>query len=125
MAPTSPDIGIVRTQAQTTRRAIPHRTAETRWTAPTPTMAPVIVCVVDTGTPSFAEVNREIAAAASAQAPPYGRSFVNFIPIVFTIRQPPAIVPRAIARWQTSTIQNGNCTLPVSNAAWSAFQIVA
>jgi len=51
----------VSTQAQTTRRAIPHRTAENRWTVPTPTMAPVIVCVVETGTPRAVEVKSETA----------------------------------------------------------------
>ena len=69
-APTIADIGIVRIQAHTTRRAIPQRTAEKRWAVPTPTMAPVIVCVVLTGTPRFAETNSETAAAVSAHAPP-------------------------------------------------------
>ena len=34
--------GIVRTRAQTIRAAPPHRTAERRVVAPTPTLAPVI-----------------------------------------------------------------------------------
>jgi hypothetical protein len=41
--------GIVNTHAHTIRWAIPQRTAESLCTAPTPTIAPVIVCVVDTG----------------------------------------------------------------------------
>ena len=81
-APTSADMGIVSTHAQTTRRAIPHRTAETRWTAPTPTIAPVIVWVVLTGTPRCAEVKSVTAAAVSAHAPPHGLSFVRRMPIV-------------------------------------------
>jgi hypothetical protein len=37
------DKGIVSTQAQTTVLATPHLTADNRRTAPTPTIAPVIV----------------------------------------------------------------------------------
>jgi hypothetical protein len=46
-----PAAGIVKIQAQTMLPATPQRTAEAR-TEPTPTMAPVMVCVVDTGMPS-------------------------------------------------------------------------
>src|SRR5512141_528187 len=90
-------IGIVRSQAHTIRVATPHRTADNRDAAPTPTMAPVMVCVVLTGTPR-AEA-RKIAPAppVSAQKPPKGRSLVIRVPIVFTIRQPPSAVPSAMA----------------------------
>jgi hypothetical protein len=37
--------GIVMIQAQTIRRVTPHFTAVTRRVAPTPMMAPVMVCV--------------------------------------------------------------------------------
>ena len=47
--------GMVKIQAQTTCRATPQRTAESRFTAPTPTIAPVIVCVVLTGIPIGAD----------------------------------------------------------------------
>ena len=57
-----------------------------------------MVWVVLTGIPSDAEVNREVAAASSAQAPSYGRNLVMRMPIVFTIRQPPHIVPSPMAR---------------------------
>ena len=78
----SPAAGIVSTQAQTIRPAIPQRTAESRCVAPTPTIEPVIVCVVLTGMPKW--VARRIAAAppVSAQKPPTGRSFVIRDPIV-------------------------------------------
>src|SRR6266700_5593831 len=89
--------GIVRTQAQTMRRATPHLTAESLRVEPTPTIAPVIVCVVDTGIPASVAPNRAIAPAVSAQNPPTGLSFVIFEPIVCTIRQPPERVPSAIA----------------------------
>ena len=44
-----PAIGIVSTHAQTMRPATPHLTAEKRFAEPTPTIEPVIVCVVETG----------------------------------------------------------------------------
>src|SRR5207247_10586973 len=89
--------GIVATQAHTILPATPQRTAEKRCTAPTPVIAPVMVCVVLTGIPKCDETNSVIAPAVSAQKPPNGVSFVIRWPIVFTMRHPPAIVPRAIA----------------------------
>ena len=44
--------GIVSTHAHTICPAMPHRTAERRRVAPTPTIAPVMVCVVLMPTPS-------------------------------------------------------------------------
>ena len=46
------EAGIVSTHAQTIRPAMPQRTADSRRVEPTPTIAPVMVCVVLTGTPS-------------------------------------------------------------------------
>ena len=43
---------MVTTQAMTMLPATLQRTAETRRAAPTPTIAPVMVWVVETGTPS-------------------------------------------------------------------------
>jgi hypothetical protein len=43
---------MVSTHAQTIRAAIPQRTADSRRVVPTPTIAPVIVWVVETGMPS-------------------------------------------------------------------------
>ena len=64
--------GMVRIQAHTTRPATPQRTADRRWMEPTPTMQPVMVCVVDTGMP-LAETKNSVAAAAdSAETPPAG-----------------------------------------------------
>ena len=62
-AATAAEAGMVRTQAQMMRRATPQRTAESRCTAPTPTMAPVMVCVVETGIPASAVPNRVMAPA--------------------------------------------------------------
>ena len=88
---------MVRTQAQTMLPATPQRTAESLFTDPTPTMAPVMVWVVDTGTPSQVARNKVMAPPVSAQKPPTGLSLVIFWPIVLTMRQPPNIVPSPIA----------------------------
>ena len=52
----------------------------------------------------------------SAQKPPMGCSFVRLWPIVLTMRQPPNIVPSAIAAWQASTTQNGTGNLAATSA---------
>src|SRR5262249_51535076 len=82
---------------RTPRPATPQRPAGRRRVAPTPIMEPVMVCVVLTGMPPTAVPISMSAPAVSAQKPPTGRSWVIRIPIVFTIRQPPAMVPRPIA----------------------------
>src|SRR5437867_4195753 len=97
---TAAEAGIVRIHAQTMLPATPQRTAERREVAPTPTIAPVIVCVVDTGIPPTDEAMIVTAPAVSAAKPPTGLSFVIRWPIVFTMRQPPPSVPAAIAAWQ-------------------------
>src|SRR3954454_21343695 len=98
---------MVITQAYTIELATFQRTAETRRAAPTPTMAPVMVCVVEPGTPSQVAMNRVAAPPVSAQKPCIGVSFVIRRPMVRTIRQPPIKVPNAIAAWHASTTQNG------------------
>ena len=74
---------------------------------PTPTMAPVMVCVVDTGMPACAVKNNVDAAASSELIPPAGVSLVIFDPIVCTIRQPPKSVPSPIAVWAHNTTHSG------------------
>src|SRR2546427_2645259 len=81
-AATAAEAGMVRIHAHTIRRATPQRTAESRWTAPTPTIAPVMVCVVLTGIPAKAVPNRVKAPALSAQNPPIGLSLVILEPMV-------------------------------------------
>src|SRR5437016_9172290 len=90
--------GIVSTHAQTIRPATPQRTADSLVVAPTPTIAPVITCVVEAGMPATALMARVVAPAVSAAKPPTGLSLVIFMPIVLTMRQPPTAVPRAMAR---------------------------
>src|SRR6266571_2692652 len=72
------------------------RRADRRWVAPTPMMEPVMVWVVLTGMPPAAVPMSISAPAVSAQNPPTGRSLVSRIPMVLTIRQPPARVPSPI-----------------------------
>src|SRR5688572_15947768 len=62
-------IGMVRIQAHTIRPATAQRTDDRRRAAPTPTMAPVIVCVVLTGTPRDEARRIVIAPPVSAQKP--------------------------------------------------------
>ena len=50
-------MGIVSNQAQTIRPATPQRTADIRRIEPTPTIAPVIVWVVETGMPAWVAGN--------------------------------------------------------------------
>ena len=76
---------------------IPHRTADRRLVRPTPIMEPVMVWVVETGMPKYWVKNKVIAPAVSALTPSSGVILVILEPIVFTIRQPPDMVPRAIA----------------------------
>src|SRR6185436_317800 len=106
-AATNAAAGMVRIQAQTMRPATPHLTADSLRVAPTPTIEPVIVCVVETGVPvsvTYASVN---AAAVTAQKPPTGFNFVILVPIVRTMRQPPESVPSAIAACAASTTSIG------------------
>ena len=74
--------GIVKTQAHTIRPATRHLTADSRVVDPTPAIAPVMVCVVETGIPAAVAPNKVIAPAVSAQKPPTGRNLVIFEPIV-------------------------------------------
>src|SRR5208337_574402 len=106
-APRTAAPGIVRTQAQKMLRVTPQRTAVKRRDAPTPTMAPVMVWVVLTGMPKCAVPSSVSAPAVSAANPPKGVSLVMRWPIVLMIRQPPAIVPPPIARWQQMITQYG------------------
>lgn len=107
MAATIPEQGIVSTHAHTIREAKPQRTAETLRDKPTPTIAPVMVCVVDTGMPKEVAKNKAMEPEVCAQNPPVGRTLVMPIPMVRTMRQPPSKVPNAMANWQEITTQKG------------------
>jgi hypothetical protein len=50
------DTGMVNTHAHSRLMVTPQRTADTLLVTPTPIIAPVMVCVVDTGIPKCSEV---------------------------------------------------------------------
>ena len=102
------------------RLATLQRTQERRRREPMPTIAPVMVCVVLTGTPNTEAINREIEEADSAQKPSTGRRRVIFWPIVLTIFHPPESVPSAIAPWQSNTTESGTINWPcaASSISW-------
>jgi hypothetical protein len=54
--------------------ATPQRTAERRRVEPTPGIAAVVVCVVDTGMPKWVAAWMTLAAAVSAAKPWMGRA---------------------------------------------------
>ena len=88
---------MVKIHAQTMLPAKPQRTDDAFMVEPAPKIAPVMVWVVETGTPIAVAVNKVIAPPVSAQKPLTGLSLANFCPMVFTMRQPPNMVPKAIA----------------------------
>jgi hypothetical protein len=71
-APKIAEHGIVSTHAQTMLLAIPHRTAESRFTDPAPIIAPVIVWVVLSGMPNRDRKTIVTPPPNSAQKPPIG-----------------------------------------------------
>ena len=89
-APTAAAHGIVMIQAATMFPATPQRTADRRRDAPAPITEPEIVCVVETGNPKCAVVQRIEAQAVCAAKPCGGSSLAILVPSVLMIRQPPA-----------------------------------
>ena len=76
-------------------------------------MAELMTCVVLTGMPSFEAPKMTVAAVVSAAKPCTGSSFTTFVPNVLMIRQPPAAVPRLIARRRQITHSG------TSNLVWT------
>lgn len=105
--------GIVIIHAHNRLMVTPQCTAVARFITPAPIMAPVMVCVVLTGMPHMLVTNKVNAPAVSALKPSNGTRCVIRCPMVFTIRQPPEIVPMAIAVWQHNTTHNGIGSLAV------------
>src|SRR5690606_36585364 len=93
---TRAEIGMVSIQAHRSLIVTPQRTADTRLVAPTPMILPVIVCVVETGIPKCSDTYKVIAPAVSALTPSSEVTLVILDPIVFTIFQPPLMVPSPI-----------------------------
>ena len=97
------DTGMVKIHAQSKLIVTPQRTAEILFVIPTPMILPVIVCVVETGTPKCSVKYNVIAPDVSAATPSNGVTLVILEPIVLTIFQPPLKVPSAI----TTKLANG------------------
>ena len=76
---------------------MPQLTADARRAAPAPMTQPVIVCVVDTGTPNQEAVRSMTEPPAYALNPCCWDNLVIRVPIVSMIRQPPLNVPKPIA----------------------------
>src|SRR4051812_29685908 len=98
--------GKVSTHAMTMRSPQIQRTERTPLVVPTPRIEPVMAWVVEIGTPRRVAAMIVKAAAVSAQKPPTGWSLVMPEPMVLTMRQPPNIVPMAIAKWHTRMIHH-------------------
>ena len=103
---------MVRIQAHTMRPATPQCTARLLRIEPMPTIAPAMVCVVETGMPRAEAEKMVTAPAVSAAKPPMGMSLVILLPMVWTMRQPPESVPEAMAACAISTIQKGMIKCP-------------
>ena len=114
---------MVKIQAQTMLPATPQRTAEALRTEPTPTMAPVMVCVVDTGIPSAEARKITIDPAVEALNPWCCDSLVIREPIVSMIFHPPVIVPMAIATGTGAEVQKPLATVVVGGRVLLAQQL--
>ena len=68
---------MVRIQAQTMRPATPHLTADNLRVAPTPTIEPVIVCVVETGVPVSRDVGECQCGGSLGAETAYGFQFCD------------------------------------------------
>ena len=99
------EIGMVSTHAHNKLTVIPQRTAEILLVNPTPIIAPVMVWVVETGIPKCSVKNSVIAPAVSALTPSSGVTLVILVPMVFTIFQPPLMVPKAIIKKEVKGTQ--------------------
>ena len=107
MAAIKAAIGIVSIHANNIFLAIDHLTFLTPLTVPTPIIDPAITCVVLTGMPAAAVPKSTTDEDVSALKPSTGRSFVILVPMVLTIRQPPANVPKAMAACADNMTHNG------------------
>src|SRR5688572_25272616 len=87
--------------------ATPHRTAETRFDAPTPMMQALMQCVVLTGMPKWLAARIVAAPEDSAANPCSGEMRMIFVPIVLMMRAPPAAVPAAMATAQAMITHSG------------------
>ncbi len=99
---------MVNTHAQTMRPAMPQLTARVPRVMPTPTMAPVMVCVVETGIPRLREREDGHAAAGLGAEAADGLQLGQAVP--HGPHDAPAAEERAEARWppgRAATTQKG------------------
>ena len=97
---------MVSIQATSNCLVTPQRTADRRFTEPTPIIEPVITCVVLTGILKISVKNSVNALEVCAQKPSRGVIFVILFPIVLIIFQPPVSVPRPIIVKQLNGTQS-------------------
>lgn len=116
-APISADTGMVSTHAVIISRETPHRTADRRLIAPTPMIEPLMTCVVETGILNICEMLMVSAPAVCAQKPSIGVILVILLPIVLIIRQPPDIVPIAMAVKHANAAHSGTGTPKATNSS--------
>ena len=88
-----PQPGNVNTQVSIMSLTTPKLMADRRLTAPTPMMALVLVCVVDTGMPSTVISSRHSALDRSAEKPWNFSSLTMSCPTDLMMRSPPTDVP--------------------------------
>jgi len=93
--------------AVATRPANFQRTVRLRVPTPAPRMEPVATYVVERGMPKWLDVRMTTDDVIWAVKPWVGLNFVNPWPIVRMMRQPPIMVPAAMARPQISTTHLG------------------
>ena len=89
MPPTTAAAGSVSTQATAMLPATPQRTADRRFAAPAPMIAPDITCVVESGKPACEADRITAAPTPCAEKPCAGSILMMRLPIVRMIRQPP------------------------------------
>ena len=113
--------------------ATPQRTPRGPRLDPTPMIALEMTCVVETGIPKWAVVNRIVAAVVSAANPWTGSRSATRWPIVRMMRHPPIAVPSDSAVAASTMTQVGTVTsgmTPAENRArvmmpivfWASFE---
>ena len=86
---------------------IRQSTLESLREAPTPIIAVVLVCVVDTGIPNIEAKNKTMAALTSAENPWYFSSLTISIPTDLIIFIPPTEVPNPIVMEHNAMTHKG------------------
>lgn len=99
--------GMVKIQAWNMPLATIHLTDLNLLAEPTPKIVEPITWVVLKGKPNLEAASIIVAAEVSAAKPWIGVSWVNLVPMVWIILQPPKAVPKAIANADKAITQTG------------------